>query len=107
MATRALLLLPPALRAGEVFEVRAAVQHPMETGYRVGSDGQAQPRNLVRRVEALLDGQLVFAADLHPSIAANPWLAFTLRAVAGASLTVVWRGDAGFEHRESAGLNVV
>ena len=106
MAVRALLNLPKTARPGELVEIRATVQHPMETGFRVGSDGRMLPRDLVRRVECRFDGELVFAADLHPSIAANPYLAFSLRAVASGVLTVRWTGDQGFEHSESARLEV-
>jgi sulfur-oxidizing protein SoxZ len=106
MATRALLTLPPRARVGEVIEVRALIQHPMETGYRVGSEGQTLARNLVRRVEAHFESELVFAADLHPAIAANPYLVFAMRAEKSGGLTVSWRGDHGFVHSESARLVV-
>ena len=106
MAVRALLNLPASVRRGEVFEVRATVQHPMETGFRVGSEGQMLARDLVRRVEARLDGEWVFAADLYPSVAANPYLAFPLTAVASGTLVVSWRGDNGFVHSESATVTV-
>ena len=106
MAVRALLRLPALARTGEVIEIRATVQHPMETGFRVGSEGQTLPRDLVRRVECRFEGELVFAADLHPAIAANPYLAFPLRATVSGLLTVRWQGDQGFEHSESARLHV-
>jgi sulfur-oxidizing protein SoxZ len=106
MATRALLNVPATARHGEVIEIRATVQHPMETGFRVGGDGRMLARNLVRRVECRFDGELVFAADLHPAMAANPYLAFPLRATASGLLTVTWQGDAGFSHSESARINV-
>lgn len=105
MATRALLNVPANARIGEVIEVRATVQHAMETGFRAGSDGQVLARNLVRRVEARLDGELVFAADLHPAIAANPYLAFALRVTGPGVLTVTWQGDQDFSHSESARIN--
>jgi sulfur-oxidizing protein SoxZ len=106
MVTRALLKVPANARSGEVIEIRATVQHPMETGFRVGGDGQVLARNLVRRVECRFDGEGVFAADLHPAIAANPYLAFPLRVTASGLLTVTWQGDGGFSHSESARINV-
>jgi sulfur-oxidizing protein SoxZ len=106
MAVRALLNVPSSVRRGEVFEVRATVQHPMETGFRVGSDGQLLARDLVRRVEARLDDELVFAADLHPSIAANPYLAFFLTCTASSTLVVSWRGDNGFAHSENVTITL-
>lgn len=104
--TRALVSLPPQLRAGQVFEVRATLSHPMETGQRVGADGQRVPRDIVTRFEARLDGVLVFAADLFPAITANPYLAFPLRAERNASLQLQWTGDHGFEHTETVALVV-
>jgi sulfur-oxidizing protein SoxZ len=105
MATRALLNLPANVRIGEVIEIRATVQHVMETGFRAGSDGQVLARNLVRRVECRCDGELVFAADLYPAIAANPYLAFPLRVTGSCGITVTWQGDLGFSHSESARIN--
>jgi sulfur-oxidizing protein SoxZ len=107
MATaRALLNAPAAAKAGEIIEIRALVQHPMETGYRLTGDGQPMPRDLVRRVEARFEGALVFAADLHPAIAANPYLAFPLRATVSGTLAVSWLGDGGFNHTQSVALSV-
>ncbi len=103
--TRALVHVPPAIRAGQPFELRLLVQHPMETGFRADGGGGVLARNIVRRVEARLDGEPVFAADLHPAIAANPLLAFWLRVDAPGTLEVAWRGDRGFEHRERVALN--
>jgi sulfur-oxidizing protein SoxZ len=106
MATRALLNVPAKARLGEVVEIRATVQHPMETGFRVGSDGQVLPRDLVRRVECRFEGEQVFAADLHPAVSANPYLAFSMLMKAGGTLTVSWQGDRGFSHSESARIEV-
>lgn len=105
MAVRAVITLPPAVRAGEPFEVRATVAHAMETGYRSGDDGARLARDLVRRFECRLDGELVFAADLFAAISANPYFAFWLRAERPGELSFAWRGDNGFEHREVRALS--
>ena len=68
MATRALVNLPKDIRRGDVVEVRTAIAHPMETGYRQDAEGRMLPRDIVRRLEARLDGELVFAADLNRAI---------------------------------------
>ncbi len=98
---RALVNLPRSIARGDVVEVRATLGHPNESGHRRGSGGEMLPRSIVRRVEARLDGVLVFAADLHAAIAANPYVAFRLRAVASGSLVVNWRGDDGLTHSET------
>ena len=102
----ALLIVPATARRGQIIDIRATVQHQMETGFRVDAQGQPLPRDLVRRVECRFDGELVFAADLHPAIAANPYLAFHMLAEVSGTLTVDWLGDKGFAHRESARLLV-
>jgi len=104
--TRALVNLPPRLQRGQVFELRTTLSHPMETGQRVGASGERVARDIVTRFEARLDGSLVFAADLFPAITANPYLAFPLRIERNAVLDLQWRGDHGFEHRETVNLVV-
>lgn len=100
MSTRALLHAPASAPRGSVVEIRATVAHPMETGYRRGSDGEMLPRELVRRVEARFEGDLFFAAELHAAIAANPYLAFHLRLPGSGELRVRWTGDRGLAHEE-------
>ena len=104
---RALINVPRAVKAGEVVEVKTLVQHAMETGYRLDSDGAPLARDLIRRMEARFEGELVFAADLHAAIAANPYVAFHLRVPRAGTLTLTWQGDNGFAHSESVRIVLV
>jgi sulfur-oxidizing protein SoxZ len=52
----------------------------------------------------MLDGALVIAVDLYPAIAANPYLAFWLRADGPGTLSFEWSGDWGFQHRETRAI---
>lgn len=103
---RALINVPPSTRRGEVMDIRILVQHPMETGYRTGSDGQRLLRDIIRRVECRFEGTLVFAADLYPAIAANPYLAFPLVATNSGTLSVQFSGDNGLSQVENARIQV-
>lgn len=105
MATRALIQVPATARTGDVVPVRTLVQHPMETGYRVDSAGVVLPRDLIRRLEAHFEGELILAADLHAAISANPYFAFHFRLPRSGTLTVRWQGDNGFAHSESLRIN--
>lgn len=109
----AVITVPKTAKRGEIIEIRALVQHPMETGYRRSSDGELLPRDLIRTFTCRYvesgksgDGELVFSATLHAAIAANPYLAFHLRAATSGTLHFVWQGDKGFAHREQAELLV-
>lgn len=101
---RALVTLPPRVRRGEPFEVRLLVAHPMETGHRADAQGQRVPRDILRRIECRFDGEQVFAADLHPAIAANPYVAFPLVVQGDGTLAVSWTGDRGFAHSVSVAV---
>lgn len=77
---RTLIHVPPNLRRGEAFEVRTTIAHPMETGYRPDANGRVVQRDILRRLRATLDGDLVFSAELFAAVAANPYAAFQVRA---------------------------
>ena len=107
MATpRVLIQLPATARRGEVIEVRATIGHPMETGYRPGMDGRPVPRDLIQRFSCRYNGELVFSAELHAAVAANPYLAFHTVATESGTLTFEWQGDRGFTHTERRELRV-
>ena len=98
---------PETAKAGELVQIRAMIGHPMESGFRVGSDGKVVPRRIVRRFTCHEAGVQIFAADLHPAISANPYVAFhVLAPSASTTLTLRWTGDEGFEHTESVALTV-
>lgn len=103
---RTLINVPQGARRGEVVEIRTLIAHPMETGYRAGDDGRMLPRNLIRRFACRYDGELVFAADLHPAVAANPLIAFHTVATTSGTLTFTWEGDNGFAQTESVAIAV-
>ena len=107
MATaRTLLYIPSPAKRGEVIEIRTTLGHPMETGHRPDSLGRLVPRSIVTRFECRLDGERVFGMDLFPAIAANPYIAFPLRAERSGTLTFTWEGDNGFAHSETKPLVV-
>ena len=114
---RTLITVPKAAKAGDIIEIKALVQHPMETGYRRSGDGDMLPRDLIRTfscrfvagasaASAADAGELVFAATFHAAIAANPYLSFNFRAASSGTLIFAWEGDKGFAQRETVNLLV-
>jgi len=103
---RALIRTPTLTRPGEVVEIRVLLQHPMETGFRPGVDGQVLPRDIVTRIEAHFEGERVFAADLFPAIAANPYIAFPMRVTGAGNLVISFQGDNGLMQRETAAIRL-
>lgn len=104
--TQALLNLPARVRRGEVFEIRALVAHPMETGLRTGPTGGTVPRNIIEQFSCTYDGVEVFRATLHPAITANPYLAFFTRATESGLIECTWIDDRGQRQSASARITV-
>jgi sulfur-oxidizing protein SoxZ len=103
---RTLIHVPTTARKGEVVEIRTLIAHPMETGYRAGSDGRTLPRDIIRRFSCRYNGEVVFSADLYPAISANPYIAFNVVANASGSFSFTWEGDNGFAQTETASITV-
>jgi sulfur-oxidizing protein SoxZ len=102
----ALINVPERAKRGEVIEIKALVSHPMETGYRRTQLGALVPRDIIRRFVCTYNGTEVFRAELHPAIAANPFIAFPTVATESGTLTFQWTGDNGFSMTESARITV-
>jgi sulfur-oxidizing protein SoxZ len=104
--TRALINAPKTARRGEIIEIKAMIAHPMETGYRVGPNGTAIPRQIVNRFVCTYAGEEIFAADLYPAMSANPFISFTTVATASGTLSFAWTDDAGETQTATAEIAV-
>ena len=61
-------------KKGELVEVKALVQHVMETGNRRDADGKLVPRKILNKFVCTVAGKQVFAADFETAISANPFI---------------------------------
>jgi sulfur-oxidizing protein SoxZ len=86
---------PGIVDKDEIFEVRTLISHPMETGLRRDGAGKIIPRDLIHRFSCRYNNDLVFSVDLHEAMAANPFLAFHLRAGDSGRLQFAWEEDDG------------
>ena len=102
----ALINVPARAKRGEVVEIKTLISHVMETGYRRTQLGAPIPRDIIRLFVCTYNGTEVFRAELHPAIAANPFIAFSTVAVESGTLTFQWTGDNGFSVSESATITV-
>ena len=97
---------PKTAAKGETVEIKALIMHPMETGFRAGTNGRIIPRNIIEDFTATWNGREIFRMKLSPAIAANPFVSFFV--VAGQSGTVEfhWTGDEGFDVKEQVAITV-
>ena len=104
--TRALINVPPKAKRGDIIEIKTLISHPMETGYRVGTNGSLIPRDIVTRFTCAYNGEEIFRVELSPAIAANPFIAFFTTATESGTLVFRWSGDNGFSATETAAITV-
>ena len=98
--------VPAKAKRGEVIEIRIAIQHSMETGFRLAAGGRAIPKNVVNRLVCRYDGVEIFRAEMGSGIAANPFLDFFTVAQASGELVFDWVDDQGQTGSERATLTV-
>jgi sulfur-oxidizing protein SoxZ len=103
---RALINVPAKAKRGEVIEIKTLIQHEMETGFRVGPNGQAIPRDIITDFICKYNGEEIFRADLHPAISANPFFTFFTVATESGTISFEWSGDNGFAVSETATITV-
>jgi sulfur-oxidizing protein SoxZ len=103
---RTLISVPTTAKHGDVIEIKTLISHPMESGYRVGTNGTMIPRDIIRQFVCIYNGEDVFRAELSPAIAANPFISFFIVATESGTIAFEWRGDNGFAASENATITV-
>jgi sulfur-oxidizing protein SoxZ len=101
-----LISAPKTAKKGELVEIKALVLHPMETGFRPGTNGRIIPRNIIERFSARWNGEEIFAMTFSPAIAANPFVSFFTVARESGRVDFLWTGDQGFHVTEQVTIAV-
>jgi len=104
--TQALVNVPAKAKRGEVIEIKTLISHPMETGYRHDTNGAPIPRDIIHTFVARYNGEEVFRADLHPAIAANPFITFFTLSSESGVIELTWTPDHGEPVTQKANITV-
>jgi len=97
---------PKKAAMGEIVEIKTLINHPMESGQRKDSSGSPIPRQIINRFEVALNGRQIFATDLFPSVSANPYVAFFMKAQESGDLTFTWHDDDGSVYEDTKTIEV-
>ena len=98
--------VPATAKRGELVEIRIAIQHPMETGFRYDPVGHTIPKNVISELVCRYNGEQVFRAEMGSGIAANPHLSFFVVARESGDLDFHWIDDEGNRGEASAPIRV-
>ena len=98
--------MPNKATRGQVVEIRIAIQHPMETGFRRDDGGREIPKNVINKLICRYNGVEVFRAEMGSGVAANPYLDFFIVADASGELVFDWVDDNGMTGSERAPIVV-
>lgn len=106
MASATRIKLPDTIKTGDLIEVKALIQHVMETGNRRDADGKPIPRSIIHTFKVTFEGNPVFSADWGSGISANPFIAFHFAVPGPGTLEFTWIDDAGVTVVEKAPLAI-
>jgi sulfur-oxidizing protein SoxZ len=95
MSEKPRIRLPKQAKRGEIIQIRTLVSHVMESGFRKDNSGNPIPRKIINRFTCTFNGKPVFACDLEPAVAANPYLQFSVKVSESGTFKFVWTDDEG------------
>ncbi|MEW7008679.1 MULTISPECIES: thiosulfate oxidation carrier complex protein SoxZ [unclassified Lentilitoribacter] len=95
MASKPRVKVPKTAEAGEVITIKTLISHKMESGQRKDKEGKLIPRKIINKFEATFNGVLVFSADVHAAVSANPYVEFTVRMNESGTFKFSWTDDDG------------
>jgi len=102
----ALINAPKTAKRGDTIEIKALILHPMETGFRPGTNGRMIPRNIIETFSARWNGEEIFRMTFSPAIAANPFVSFFTVARESGRIDFLWTGDQDFRVAEQVTITV-
>ncbi len=81
---------------GEIISVKVMIKHPMENGRRRDkTSGKLIPRLIINKFVCSYNDRNTFMADMNPSVSANPYFLFFLRAKESGEVKFTWTDDLG------------
>ena len=85
-----------ATSSGDITEVQALIQHPMDSGFLKDADGAIIPPHFIQQVTFEHDGRAVFVADWGTAVSRDPYLRFSFKgADKGDDLKISWVDNKG------------
>jgi len=99
--------VPKSAAKGEIIEIKSLISHKMESGQRKDKKtGELVPRKIINKYVVTFNGKEFFSADWAPAVAANPYMAFHMRASESGTMEFTWTDDDGSKYTAKKDLKV-
>lgn len=99
--------VPKKAAKGDVIEIKTLISHKMETGFRKDKKtGEVIPRQIIKQFTATFNGEPVFSMDIEPSVSANPYIKFSMKAEESGEFEFKWLDDDGSTYEDKKKLEV-
>jgi len=81
---------------GDIIEVQALIQHPMDTGLVKNPAGELIPAHYIQQLKFECNGKDVFVADWGTAVSKDPYVKFSFKgAKKGDELKISWSDNKG------------
>jgi sulfur-oxidizing protein SoxZ len=85
-----------ATSSGDVTEVQALIQHPMDSGFVKNPAGELIPAHFIQQLTFEYGGKPVFIADWGPAVSKDPYVKFSFKGgKKGDDLKISWVDNKG------------
>ncbi|MCH7865529.1 MAG: thiosulfate oxidation carrier complex protein SoxZ [Proteobacteria bacterium] len=104
---KARIKVPKSVKKGEVFQVKTLISHKMETGLRKNKKtGKKIPRMIINKFVCNYGGKDVIVSKWEAGIAANPYMAFYVKASKSGPMNFTWTDDDGTITKKTVNISV-
>ena len=85
-----------AISSGDITEVQALIQHPMDSGFMKDAQGETIPAHFIQQLSFEYKDKKVFVADWGPAVSKDPYVKFSFKGAAkGDDLKISWVDNKG------------
>ena len=91
---------------GDITEVQALIQHPMDSGFVKDAKGELIPAHFIQELKFEHDGKEVFVADWGPAVSKDPYVRFSFKGgKKGDDLKIGWVDNKGASDSTTAKIS--
>jgi len=91
---------------GDITEVQALIQHPMDSGFVKDPKGELIPAHFIQELRFEHYGKDVFVADWGPAVSKDPYVKFSFKgARKGDDLKISWTNNKGTSDTTTAKIS--